>query len=272
LEKAEVKGLLFFGRPRRRRLAMTFGYECRPSLWRTLRSNSHLVIAAFGTASFLAVAAIALWLALPSVDRPAFAEASQEPVAQASADPSAAAKSVIVAKPPPVEANAVAAEATATPSDLRWKDPNTPKSSAQTADAAAKAVQAVNAEAGSAEPATASSPQLAAFAAANRAEVNGDADVAQTAAVPTPRPAVPEKRVAKAETDEPQPASASNGDASPGHILRGVTMRSGPKKGASAIGTIPAKTAVQIVNCKRWCEILYNGKRGWVYKTFVARD
>ncbi|MHA6686189.1 SH3 domain-containing protein [Mesorhizobium sp. A556] len=259
---------------------MTFGYECRPSLWRTLRSNSHLVIAAFGTASFLAVAAIALWLALPSVDRPAFAEASQEPLAQASASPSAsaksvAAKSVIVAKPPPVEANAVAAETGAVPSDLRWKDPNGAKSPTQTA---AKAAQAVNAEAGSAEPAVATSPQLAAFAAANRAEVNGDADtsgaadVAQTAAVPTPRPAKPEKQVAKAETDEPQPASTGGGEAAPGHILRGVTMRSGPKKGAAAIGTIPAKTAVQIVDCKRWCEILYNGKRGWVYKTFVARD
>jgi len=23
------------------------------------------------------------------------------------------------------------------------------------------------------------------------------------------------------------------------------------------------------MSCKKWCEIVYNGKRGWVYKTYV---
>lgn len=46
-------------------------------------------------------------------------------------------------------------------------------------------------------------------------------------------------------------------------------MRSGPKKGASAIVTVPAKASVQVMGCKKWCEIVYNGKHGWVYKTYV---
>ncbi len=57
-----------------------------------------------------------------------------------------------------------------------------------------------------------------------------------------------------------------------GRILRGVTMRSGPQNNAVAMTTIPAKTAVQLVSCKQWCQIVYNGKRGWVYKTFVKPD
>ena len=47
-------------------------------------------------------------------------------------------------------------------------------------------------------------------------------------------------------------------------------MRAGPKKGAAAIATVPAKTAVQVVSCEKWCQIVYNGKRGWIYKSFLT--
>jgi uncharacterized protein YraI len=46
-------------------------------------------------------------------------------------------------------------------------------------------------------------------------------------------------------------------------------MRSGPKKNAAAIGTVPARTSVQVMNCKQWCQIVYNGKTGWVYKSYI---
>ena len=78
-------------------------------------------------------------------------------------------------------------------------------------------------------------------------------DGAQTAAIPTPKPQVPQKVSA----------------ASTGRILRAVTMRTGPKKNAAAILTVPAKTSVQVMSCKQWCQIVYNGKRGWIYKTYV---
>ena len=63
-----------FGAPERRRFAMQFGYDMRPSFWQGVRSNSHLVIAAVGTAALLGVAGIALWLALPANERQAVAE------------------------------------------------------------------------------------------------------------------------------------------------------------------------------------------------------
>ncbi|TIW79809.1 MAG: SH3 domain-containing protein, partial [Mesorhizobium sp.] len=57
-----------------------------------------------------------------------------------------------------------------------------------------------------------------------------------------------------------------------GRILRTVTMRSAPKKGAASMGTVPARTSVQLMGCKQWCEIVYNGKHGWVYKSYVKPD
>ncbi|WP_404925094.1 hypothetical protein [Mesorhizobium sp. ORM16] len=56
---------------------MQFGYDMRPSFWQEVRSNSHLVIAAVGTAALLGVAAVALWLALPANERQAVANPEQ---------------------------------------------------------------------------------------------------------------------------------------------------------------------------------------------------
>jgi uncharacterized protein YraI len=46
-------------------------------------------------------------------------------------------------------------------------------------------------------------------------------------------------------------------------------MRTGPKTSATAMGTVPGKTTVQVMSCKQWCQIVYNGKRGWIYKRFI---
>ena len=54
-----------------------------------------------------------------------------------------------------------------------------------------------------------------------------------------------------------------------GRILRTVTMRTGPKKNAAAMGTVPARASVQVMSCKKWCQIVYNGKRGWIYKSYI---
>lgn len=70
----------------------------------------------------------------------------------------------------------------------------------------------------------------------------------RTAALPEQKPEEPVAKPAKA---------AGNGQ-----ILRAVTMRAGPKKGATPIGTIPARTTVQVFSCNQWCQIVYEGKRG----------
>lgn len=263
---------------------MTFGYECRPSIWRTIRANSHLVIAAVGTASFLGVAGLALWMAMPSIERPAFADSRQEAVVQPAAVAPLASQ-VAAANPEPAaarRADEVTPKAAATeaeipalkPNDVRWKDPNASEKPAQ----APSSVQAVNAEATASAPAggepaaDAANSQLSAFAAANRAQVSGSnasgsqehaatkPDASETAAIPAVKPQPP--------ADKPATA-AEDGSTQEGRILHGVTMRASPKKGAAALTTIPAKTIVQVVSCKQWCEVVYKGTHGWIYKSFV---
>lgn len=274
-----MKGFFIFGRPKRRRLAMTFGYECRPSFWRSVRTNSHLVIAALGTASFMGVAGLALWLAMPSEERTAFDEPSNEPVvtepvvdvvgsAPQPATPQAAQRGDEVT---PETAAAEAAIPALKSNDIRWKDPNQP-GQGTTAPSAQTSRQAVDAEAQAASAPDDIEPMeegdtssLAAFAAANRAQVGGNSgpaaakpDSAETAAIPTARPKT-----------EPAKDTAETAN---GHTVHAVTMRSGPKKAAAAMTTVPAQAAVQVLSCNHWCEIVYNGKRGWIYKSFLKRD
>ncbi|MCJ8141307.1 SH3 domain-containing protein [Ancylobacter sp. A5.8] len=47
-------------------------------------------------------------------------------------------------------------------------------------------------------------------------------------------------------------------------------MRAAPKKGSAAIGNIPAGHEVELIACTQWCEVIADGKRGFVYKSFVG--
>lgn len=82
------------------------------------------------------------------------------------------------------------------------------------------------------------------------------------APLPTPRPA----KMASADT------AASNDDsAASARIRSAVTLRSGPRRSASAIGTLETGTKVKLYSCKSWCEVSAGDKRGWVYKSSVDR-
>ncbi|AZO32123.1 MULTISPECIES: SH3 domain-containing protein [unclassified Mesorhizobium] len=289
-----------FGAPERRRFAVQFGYDMRPSFWQGLQSNAHLVIAAIGTAALLGVAAVALWLALPANERQAIASAEQTvpaiPVKTKKIEPAVASAAVSVAAPQvarkadavsPVTAVREAAIPALASNSPRWTGAD-----AATASAAAEAPPASSVQAAE-KPATQNDkPAVAAFAesasendasaalskvaAPAPADQSADAkkpdarmDGAQTAAIPDAKPQAPEAQPAATDAaqDKPKPQKVSAG--ANGRILRAVTMRSGPKKGASAIITVPAKASVQVMSCKKWCEIVYNGKHGWVWKTYL---
>ena len=280
-----------FGAPEQRRFAMQFGYDTRPSFWQGLQSNSHLVIAAVGTAALLGVAAVALWLALPANERQAIANPEQTvptvpvkttkvatiPVATtvaamaSPAQPQADRKADKVS--PAVAAKAVVVTALAS-DDPRWTG-SSAKPAASTAATpsaqAAKPAEAADkpaAAAAFAEPAagTDAATELAKVAAPDNADASETADGAQTAAIPEVQPQQPAAAGdVGSQKAKPQKAAATGS----GRILRPVTMRSGPKTSAAAIVTVPAKTSVQLVSCKQWCEIVYNGKHGWVYKSYI---
>ncbi|MGX9180599.1 SH3 domain-containing protein [Mesorhizobium sp. BHbdii] len=262
-----------FGAPERRRFAMQFGYDVRPRFWQQIRSNLHLLIAAFGTAALLGVAAVALWLALPANERQAVASPEQIvssiPVKTTRIVPAAASKVAAVqqaaGKTDAVSPVVVAAKAeipALAPNDPRWTGSgSTSRQMAGQAEQTAKPSTA----AAFADPAakTKVAALLAKVAAPNKTATDG----APTAAIPNSKPgepAAPQNDGTQAKV-EPKKASAAD----TGRILRAVTMRTGPKNNAAAIVTVPAKTSVQVMGCNKWCQIVYNGKRGWIYKSFV---
>ncbi|WP_292639688.1 SH3 domain-containing protein [Mesorhizobium sp.] len=276
-----------FGTPERRRFAMQFGYDMRPSFWQEVRSNSHLVIAAIGTAALLGVAAVALWLALPASERQAAASPEQTiptvpvkttkiaPVGAAvaaAAVPQAARKSDAVS--PAVAASEANIPALAA-NDPRWtgSQPKAASASASTAPSQVAADKVPDKQATAfAQPAadTDAAAELAQVAAPTAA-ASSRPDGAQTAAIPEVQPQVPTQQPAAAEGDGSQAKAKSRKVAAvgTGRILRAVTMRSGPKKNAAAIGTVPARTSVEVMSCKQWCQITYNGKTGWIYKSYI---
>ncbi|UJX45189.1 SH3 domain-containing protein [Xanthobacter sp. YC-JY1] len=82
------------------------------------------------------------------------------------------------------------------------------------------------------------------------------------APLPAPRPV----KMASAET-----AASDDESATSARIRSAVTLRSGPRRSASAIGTLEGGTKVKLYSCKSWCEVSTGDKRGWVYKSSVDR-
>lgn len=284
-----------FGTPERRRFAMQFGYDMRPSFWQEVRSNSHLVIAAVGTAALLGVAAVALWLALPTSERQAAASQEQSipaiPVKTMKIVPAGTTVAAATVSQPARKSDQVSptvAAAKANIQALAANDPRWTEAQPKTASAAPDADQATapSQVANQAEPAPDKPATTAAFAqsatdtdataelakvAAPAPAAGSNPDGAKTAAIPEVQPQTPDQQPAATDDDgskakaKPRKVAAAGN----GRILRAVTMRSGPKKNAAAIATVPARTSVQVMSCKQWCQIVYNGKTGWIYKSYI---
>lgn len=140
--------------------------------------------------------------------------------------------------------------------------------------------QGTTAVAAVADPVEATAPAAddAGLAPTDQAARDGDdgTDTTETAAI-APDEAQP-KRAAKAAA---APAGAQDDAAltPPGvndqtrtvQITKGVNMRSRPKSGSSVISVVPKGAAVQLAgNCKSWCQIVYKGQRGYVFRDFIG--
>jgi len=117
----------------------------------------------------------------------------------------------------------------------------------------------------------------------------GDSPAGPPPRAPTPRPnhdgASPEGALAYAPAAEPidQVAKAlakrSDGkpaaNAGPGlssgsaRVTAWVNMRASADNKAATVKVLPAGTIVTVVQCKFWCEIVADGKRGFVFKSFL---
>ena len=87
----------------------------------------------------------------------------------------------------------------------------------------------------------------------------------QTAKVKPTKPAEP--KVDDDNSDLPPGVSSSVRTV---QITKGANMRSRPKSGSSVLAVVPKGAAVQLVSCSAWCEIIYDGRRGYVYKNFIG--
>ena len=65
-------------------------------------------------------------------------------------------------------------------------------------------------------------------------------------------------------------AAAGGVAAGTARVRQAVNMRSAPKKGAGVLGVVPAGKSVSVLSCASWCQISYDGRTGWVYKSFLS--
>jgi hypothetical protein len=52
-------------------------------------------------------------------------------------------------------------------------------------------------------------------------------------------------------------------------VTTDVNMRARPDNSAPVILVVPGRRHVEVIGCDFWCEVVYDGKRGWIYKGFV---
>ena len=267
---------------RARRVSLDLHYNPRRSVWSEIRVRSHLIVAAVGSAALLGLAGTAIWMVLPaetgreilsgveSVPRVAAAVAAPAPQetltrpdtrekpAGATGPASTSAESTV---PEAVRTAAAAQETHAAeasqpeepepldPSDPRWVD-----------KAAKQAASRTGPTAGPVNP----TPVPGSNLVAAYTDEGAAADEAATAAIPS---AKPEEPSSKADDEE---SGKAEGRAS--RAVRAVTMRAKPSSRGSPLGTVPAKAEVKVVSCDKWCEIVYKGKRGFVYRRFLQNN
>ncbi|QDG77971.1 SH3 domain-containing protein [Labrenzia sp. PHM005] len=89
------------------------------------------------------------------------------------------------------------------------------------------------------------------------------------------RPELPQQEVQKEHHSEAPSKTTAGKDAGPsnsGIVTASVNLRQTDKKNGKIIGTVPEGTEIQYETCgKWWCEIVYEGKTGFVGQKFVQR-
>lgn len=55
-----------------------------------------------------------------------------------------------------------------------------------------------------------------------------------------------------------------------GRAISHVNMRAGPSNDQAVVMRIPEGSPVEVVKCRHWCEVIFAGQQGWVYKGFIS--
>ncbi|MDN5927774.1 MAG: SH3 domain-containing protein [Hyphomicrobiales bacterium] len=123
--------------------------------------------------------------------------------------------------------------------------------------------------AGSEAPKAETAKKLAYAAPAQAAR---SVDKAVTAALPSKDTALP--GVDPNPLSVPAKASAGGADDGPGGYMSTVStavrLHASASNGSRTIGVVPKKATVHVLSCKGWCKVSYQGKEGYVYKSFLG--
>jgi hypothetical protein len=71
------------------------------------------------------------------------------------------------------------------------------------------------------------------------------------------------------EQAAPEPAAPKVAATRTAPVTTDVNMRASPRNGAAVIQVVPRRSTVEVIGCDYWCEVVYEGRRGFIYKGFV---
>jgi hypothetical protein len=75
------------------------------------------------------------------------------------------------------------------------------------------------------------------------------------------------EETAEQAVEDPEPEVAAVTRTAP--VTTDVNMRAGPSNDAAVVLVVRRNREVEVIGCRYWCEVIYDGKRGFIYKGFV---
>lgn len=198
----------------------------------------------------------------PKVDRPAPTVAASQPAAT---EPLAANDTrwgaAVAAQPEAGDtADAVPQQLAAGPDE---------RGQTQTASPASEALADLRAEPAPDSAATASISTAAAGSTDDVAVAESEAEVAKLEAAT----GMIEGQIA-ATSQEPGTdlANAPLPSMKTARVTKYVNLRAGPADESRVIAVVPANAEVKVESGCQWCTVVYNGQRGYIYKSFIRRS
>lgn len=52
-------------------------------------------------------------------------------------------------------------------------------------------------------------------------------------------------------------------------VVRAVNLRAGPGNSEAVLAVVPDGASVDVIGCRHWCEVVFDGQRGWLYRSFL---
>lgn len=189
------------------------------------------------------------------------------------AAPAATAEPIMAAEAPSTKASRIETEAVATKA-VEAAQPESGAPDGYAEDRLALAAAADAADAADANNPAAALEQFETPQNAEAVETGGALAFAPTEAAagspPLPQAAPRDTQVAAVATKPEEPEAADTGESAT--VRSAVNLRAGPSDGAKVLLTIPRGAKVQTSGgCRHWCPVTYDGRSGFVYKSFIRR-